>query len=169
MRRTTLVLAAGALLAVLMATAGGIAGATSFAACGPADEATTRGTAGDDRLIGDYPAPCHDTVYGRGGDDVIKGLRLSDKLYGGAGADTLYGNRGGDKIFGGYGEDHVYGGSGDDEIDVQDPDPDDPAGRGQRDFVDCGPGFDTVTLDGDTGDGRPDRVINCEAGGQGQS
>ncbi len=163
MRRTTLVIAAVALLALLMATVGAMAGATSR--CGDRIE----GTGGDDELVGDRAGPCFDTIKALGGEDLIKGLRLADELYGGPGADTLYGNRGGDTILGGSGEDRVYGGYGDDEIDVQDPDPDDPAGRGQRDFVDCGPGFDTVTLDGDTGDGRPDRVINCEAGGQGQS
>ncbi len=152
-----------ALLALLMATAGGMAGATSR--CGDRIE----GTSGDNTLTGDKASPCLDTILGKGGEDVVKGLLLRDALYGGPGADTLYGNRGGDTIYGGYGEDRVYGGYGDDEIYVQDPDPNDPAGRGQRDFVDCGPGFDTVTLDGDTGDGRPDRVINCEAGGQGQS
>ncbi len=152
MRRTTLVLTAVALLALLVATAGGMAGATSR--CGDRIE----GTGGDNMLTGDRAGPCFDTILGKGGNDVIKGLRFSDKLYGGNGADTLYGNRGGDRIFGGSGEDRVYGGYGDDEIDVQD---------GQRDFVDCGPGFDIVTLDEETDDGRPDRVINCEAGGGG--
>ena len=158
-----MVLTAVSLLALLMATVGAMAGATSR--CGD----TIEGTGGDNRLTGDRAGPCFDTILGKGGDDVIKGLSLRDELHGGNGADTLYGNSGADNIFGGSGEDRVYGGYGDDEIDVQDPDPNYPAGVGPRDFVDCGPGFDIVTLDGDTGGGTPDRAINCEAGGQGQS
>lgn len=131
----------------------GAARATTFAVCGDARENTTVGTAGDDRLVGDDFGPCHDTMYGRGGDDLLRGLRLSDELYGGNGADTVYGGRGNDRLDGGSGNDALYGGYGDDVIDAQDPDP----FPGQRDVVDCGPGFDVAYTDE-----RDARTRGCE-------
>ncbi len=132
MRRAALVLAVMVVAALLMAMAGGMALATSFCAD------RIEGTSGDDRLIGDRAGPCFDTILGKGGDDLMKGLRLADKLYGGTGADTLYGNRGGDRLEGGRGKDLMYGGSGDDVIFAQD---------GRRDVIYCGPGFDEVYHD----------------------
>lgn len=61
-----------------------------------------------------------DTIRGSLGDDVIRGLGGDDRLSGSTG------------------EDRVFGGAGDDYIDVSDD--------LQTDYVDCGPGLDTVVI-----------------------
>ena len=97
-----------------------------------------------------------DTIRAFGGNDLVQALSGRDQIYGGYGADELYGNRYGDRIFGGKGTDRLYGGYGDDHIVSRDLNS---RGIGQRDVVDCGPGFDTFAADFD------DRVLgNCEEG-----
>ncbi len=60
-----------------------------------------------------------DTIHGSRGNDVIKGLGGNDHLYGGGGSDR------------------IYGGPGNDFINANDD--------AQRDYIDCGPGYDTVS------------------------
>ena len=55
-------------------------------------------------------------VYGGGGDDVITGNSLNNRLDGGAGNDTLSGAAGNDKIVGGGGADILDGGDGRDGL-----------------------------------------------------
>ena len=97
-----------------------------------------------------------DTIRAYGGNDLVWALSGRDRVYGGYGADQLYGNRYGDKIIGGKGTDHLYGGYGDDRLVGRDLNS---SGIGQRDVLDCGPGYDTFVADFD------DRVLaNCEEG-----
>ena len=109
-----------------------------------------------------------DRVYGDSGADSLRGEGGRDRIYGGAGNDDL--NGGGlafgadraDLVSGGPGADRVadsqngresagdrlLGGGGNDRMDDRD---------GNRDFIDCGAGRDTVKAD------QRDRVArNCE-------
>jgi Tol biopolymer transport system component len=140
------------------------------------------GTAGGDRITG---TPGRDTICGFGGEDVISGLggndwidggTESDTIHGGAGNDVivddlghdrLYGDAGNDVIDGGNGPDTIYGGSGNDRLrgglypDRLFGGPGDDwidANDGYHDYVDCGPGYDTVV----TNLGAPDTIKNCE-------
>jgi Ca2+-binding RTX toxin-like protein len=123
---------------------------------GMALAALVEGNDRDNRLTGTDHA---DTIRAYGGEDVVWGLSGRDQVYGGYGADQLYGNGYGDTIFGGTGQDRLYGGYGDDHIVSQDLNS---RGIGQRDVVDCGPGYDTFAADFE------DRVLsNCEEGSVG--
>ncbi|HKH09918.1 MAG TPA: hypothetical protein VKA73_02120 [Rubrobacter sp.] len=94
------------------------------------------GGGSDDALLGSGKG---ETLVGFGGDDQIRGLGGDDALSGGGGDDELYG---------GAGHDVLLGGAGDDFIEARD---------GERDYVWCGPGDDTVSAD------PVDRVSgNCE-------
>ncbi len=68
------------------------------------------------------PAPANkrqvdgDTIYARGGDDVVIGGDTDDALYGGDGDDLLVGNKGDDRFDGGLGNDIIFGGLGDDDL-----------------------------------------------------
>ena len=62
---------------------------------------------------------------------------------------TLCGGSYADKMFGGTGRDETYGGRGNDFISSVDDD----SSRG--DFVDCGPGTDTVNRTPGSGAGTP--------------
>jgi fermentation-respiration switch protein FrsA (DUF1100 family) len=95
----------------------------------------TRGTTGDDRLVG---TPAAETIRGRRGDD---------KIFARAGADCAFGQNGDDRIDAGGGRDKVTGGAGGDRIKVRDH---------KRDVVRCGKGRDTVIAD------RKDRTFHCE-------
>ena len=55
-----------------------------------------------------------DTIYGYGGNDIIKGGNGDDTLYGGAGNDNIRGNGGSDTLFGGAGNNILRGNSGKD-------------------------------------------------------
>lgn len=78
-------------------------------------------------------------LSGFGGVDEIQGLSGNDFLSGGGGRDDLYG---------GPGQDLMLGGAGDDFIEAKD---------GSTDYIDCGPGEDTVSVDAE------DHVsANCE-------
>ncbi len=123
---------------------------------GVALAALVEGDNRDNRLTGTNYA---DTIRAYAGEDVMWALSGRDHIYGGYGSDHLYGNRYGDTIFGGRGTDHIYGGYGDDHIVSRDLNS---RGIGQRDVVDCGPGYDTFAADFD------DRVLaNCEEGSVG--
>ena len=97
-----------------------------------------------------------DTIRAYGGNDLVQALSGRDQIYGGYGADHLYGNAYGDTIVGGTGTDRLYGGYGNDHLVSRDLNS---RGIGQRDVVDCGPGYDTFAAD------LEDRVLaNCEEG-----
>jgi len=97
-----------------------------------------------------------DTIRAYGGEDLVWALSGRDRISGGYGADHLYGNGYGDTIFGGKGTDRLYGGYGNDHVVSRDLNS---RGIGQRDVVDCGPGYDTFAAD------LEDRVLaNCEEG-----
>ena len=100
-----------------------------------------------------------DTIRAYAGNDVVWALSGRDRIYGGSGSDHLYGNAYGDTISGGKGTDRLYGGYGSDHLLSRDLNS---RGIGQRDVVDCGPGYDTFAADFD------DRVLaNCEEGSVG--
>ena len=120
---------------------------------GAALAALVEGNNGDNTLTGTNRA---DTIHAYGGEDVVRALSGRDEIHGGYGADQLYGGRYGDTIYGGKGTDRLYGSYGEDHIVSRDLNS---SGIGQRDVVDCGPGFDTFAADFD------DRVLsNCEEG-----
>ncbi|AUN95863.1 hypothetical protein C0099_13545 [Pseudazoarcus pumilus] len=83
------------------------------------------------------------TIYGHGGNDILRGSNEADVLYGGEGDDTLSGYAGDDILSGQTGNDTLYGGDGDDYLmggegnDVLD------GGRG-RDFLFGGAGNDVL-------------------------
>ena len=122
-------------------------------ASGTALAALVEGDSRDNDLTG---TPMADVIHAYGGEDVVSALSGRDEVHGGYAADTLYGNRYGDTIFGGYGTDRLYGGYGDDHLVGRDLNS---RGIGQRDVLDCGPGYDTFAAD------YEDRVLdNCEEG-----
>ena len=106
-----------------------------------------RGTAGDDRLVGDAgPDDIRgfagdDDLRGRGGEDELRGGRGDDALRGGRGEDLLIGGSGDDVLRGGGGADELRGGSGDDIL----------RGGAGGDLMIGGGGSDTFVLRG-TGD-----------------
>lgn len=107
------------------------------------------------RFIGDRGSdtfrgtPCRDWAEGRGGRDWLFGRGGRDFLDGGRGSDWLRGGAGADWIRAGHGADDVRGGRGNDVIDASDRD-------GDRDYVNCGPGWDRAAVR------RGDVVVNCE-------
>ena len=120
---------------------------------GAAFAALVEGNNADNTLTGTNQA---DAIHAYGGEDVVRGLSGRDEIHGGYSADDLYGNRYGDTIYGGTGQDRLYGGYGDDHLVGKDLNS---SGIGQRDVLDCGPGYDTFAAD------YEDRVLaNCEEG-----
>ena len=93
------------------------------------------------------------TRFGTDAADWLYGYAEADTIYGYAGADTIYGHAGADTIYTGTGADSVYGGSGHDFVSF--------VGGDSPDYIDCGPGFDTVEKLPTTG---PTNVhaTNCE-------
>ena len=69
------------------------------------------------------------TVRGTGGGDELRGASLQEEISGLGGADELYGGPGGDVLLAGEGDDFVE------------------ATDGELDFVLCGPGDDTASVD----------------------
>ncbi len=136
MRRITTIAVLAALMLALTAT-------VAFAA-------TKYGTSGNNVL---YGTPYADTLYGYGGHDTLYGYGGKDKEYGGRGNDHLYGGRGNDSLYGGSGTDRIYGGYGDDFVSSVGDD-------SNRDYVDCGPGYDTANRM--PGPGAGDTFVNCE-------
>jgi hypothetical protein len=113
--------------------------------------ATRTGDGGNNRLIGTSGA---DLMRGRGGDDLMRGLAGRDTMYGNNGRDTMYGGSHADKMYGGNGYDRIYGGRGNDFISS--------IGDDSGDFVECGPGRDTVNEMPGPGKGPRDVYRNCE-------
>jgi Ca2+-binding RTX toxin-like protein len=72
-----------------------------------ATEHTYFGTNGADTLITKESA----TIFGGGGNDVIRGSYEADVFYGEAGNDYLFGSRGADLLYGGDGNDVLNGGN----------------------------------------------------------
>jgi len=77
-------------------------------------------------------------LRGSGEENWISGSGGSDTLNGFAGDDLLVGGGENDDIFGGTGEDKLLSGAGDDFVEATD---------GERDYVDCGAGQDTASVD----------------------
>ncbi len=101
------------------------------------------------------------TFYdGKGGDDIVHGNDLGDKILGGDGNDQIYGGDGEDYIDGGTGSDVLSGGGGDDTI---------LSGTGTGEIISGGGGNDTIiTKSGAilvTGDDGNDRISVVVAGG----
>ncbi len=80
----------------------------------------------------------YDNLRGSGPGDRLAGFGGGDRIWGLAGDDALSGGGGDDEIYGGSGSDALSGGSGDDFLETKD---------GERDYVDCGPGDDAVSVD----------------------
>jgi Ca2+-binding RTX toxin-like protein len=100
-----------------------------------------------------------DSLVGTAGDDEIVGRGGGDTLIGdpanSTGDDLLRGGGGNDSIsdpFDGADVDTVFGGKGNDVINVREG----ASGGDDGDFVDCGPGTDTVVVD------AIDTRLNCE-------
>jgi Ca2+-binding RTX toxin-like protein len=55
-------------------------------------------------------------TIGGGGDGVINGSEIRDKIIGGGGDDTIRGAGGNDKLIGGRGHDRIVGGEGNDKL-----------------------------------------------------
>ena len=70
-----------------------------------------------------------DAIYGLGGDDILFGDEGNDQVWGGRGNDVLYGGRGQDVLVGRWDDDRIY------------------SRDGERDFIHCGAGRDTVIAD----------------------
>lgn len=94
------------------------------------------------------------TFNGTSGPDKIKGSTGGDRINGKGGDDVLKGRAGDDRIIGGGGEDRVLAGSGDDFVKTWND------GR-IPDFVDCGPGKDTIEVSPNR-DKDLDTYKNCE-------
>jgi Ca2+-binding RTX toxin-like protein len=77
-------------------------------------------------------------MRGSGMGEVIHGTDGQDHIYGERGGDRIFGGEGADELYGGPGQDLVFGGSGDDFIEAKD---------GLRDLVNCGAGYDVVSVD----------------------
>lgn len=84
-----------------------------------------KGTDTNDQMFG---TRFHDNIQAGGGEDKIYALGANDIAIGGTGNDIINGYKGRDKLYGGYGDDVIYTGGLDEE----------------RDYVDCGEGWDTV-------------------------
>jgi Ca2+-binding RTX toxin-like protein len=130
-----------------------------------ADEFRCSGSAGGgDVVVAGRGEP---TVFGCGGDDIIRlgpgsgdveGGPGRDRIFGGPGGDGLRGNRGSDVIFGRGGREFVDGGSGDDRL-VGGAGDDHVEGSYGDDAVFGGPGRDRLFGDREFGGGRGDDVL----------
>lgn len=130
-----------------------------------------RGLGGDDYLRG---LGGNDTLRGGTGEDVVIGHGGNDYIYGGTGSDLdLNAGYGRDRVYGGLGDDHIsaaydgatdriFGGDGNDDINVQDF-------SSAADIIDCGAGFDRVTVNASDNATKDVVAANCEVirdGGQ---
>jgi Ca2+-binding RTX toxin-like protein len=93
---------------------------------------------------GDVP----NVLIGNAGTNGLTGGRLDDRLDGLGGRDFLFAGDGADTLVPGAGDDYVIADAGDDLVDARD-------GEAEQ-FLDCGPGDDTVWAD------PQDVVVNCE-------
>lgn len=79
-----------------------------------------------------------ENVWGGGGGDDLMGSSADNRLSGIWGDDYVEGNGGSDTLLGRAGADALRGGAGDDLINGLD---------GEKDWIDCGPGYDRVLAD----------------------
>jgi Tol biopolymer transport system component len=79
-----------------------------------------------------------DFLDGDADEDILCGLRGSDRIRAGDGDDVVYGGDGADGLVGGLGTDWLFGAAGDDRIYARD---------GVADLVDGGPGVDHAVVD----------------------
>lgn len=79
-----------------------------------------------------------ENIRGSDAPDRISGLGGADTIMGLEGEDFMAGGGGNDELSGGSGHDVLLGGEGDDFTEARD---------GERDYVGCGPGRDTVSTD----------------------
>jgi hypothetical protein len=105
------------------------------------------GTDGNDMLLG---GPGSDTIYGGPGNDIIWGDQHPVPDNPGTQIDNLYGGPGDDWIYTSHGTNHVYAGSGNDHVFAY-------FGHGT---IDCGSGYDVLTLDKTTEHAYT--LTNCE-------
>jgi len=138
MRRTTIV--ALLVVAVTLLVVGGVVLAKSITCTAGV---TCTGTKRADQITGSFGA---DIINGRGGGDTIDGGNGDDTINGGGGNDTI------SDIGVVPDVDTIKGGKGNDIIDVREG----AALNDNPDFVDCGPGTDTVFVD------PTDTRLNCE-------
>lgn len=123
-----------------------------------------RGLGGDDDL---RSFGGNDIVRGGSGSDYANGGNGNDYVYGGPGDDlSVEGGNGRDRVFAGKGNDYIgagydsstdrlYGGDGNDTIHAQDL-------SSAPDIIDCGAGFDRVTVNGDFNSTKDVVAANCE-------
>ena len=78
------------------------------------------------------------TIVGRPGADRLRGTRKADVIVAGPGNDVVNGGPGNDVAYGGPGNDTIFSRDGD------------------RDTLDCGPGYDTAIVD------TIERTRHCE-------
>jgi Ca2+-binding RTX toxin-like protein len=104
------------------------------------------GTDGNDMLLGGAGS---DTIHGGPGNDIIWGDRHPSPN-GANQTDNLYGGMGNDWIYTSHGTNHVYAGPGDDSVFAY-------FGHGT---IDCGSGYDVLTLDRTTEHSYA--IRNCE-------
>jgi Ca2+-binding RTX toxin-like protein len=115
-----------------------------------------KGSAGNDHIVikGDKPTSIYDpkgnnTIHGNNADDKIRTGSGDDKIYTGNGNNKVVSGGGADVIHAGKGHNTIFSGPGNDVIYVR---------NGMSDFVNCGPGVDTVYADGT----KLDTVKGCE-------
>lgn len=117
------------------------------------------------------------TIYGMGGNDVLKSYGDDDAMFGGDGRDKLFSYNGNDTLFGGNGRDKLVSTSGDDQL-FGDGGDDTLIGHGNGSYLDGGDGYDLadyrddeahagiratmVDLDQPTGGINGDILINIE-------
>jgi Ca2+-binding RTX toxin-like protein len=117
-------------------------------------------------------------AFGGGGDDVLTGGDMGDRLVGGAGSDILDGAAGNDSLDGGDSGDTLYGGDGDDTLDggaggdvlMGGSGSDSLSGGTGNDYLDGGSGSDTLrggsgadTLIGGRGDDTLDAGVGNDS------
>ncbi len=88
------------------------------------------------------------TKYGGGGDNMLKGTKLGDRIEGRAGDDVIHGRKAADTLIGGADDDRIFGGRGHDDIS---------GGRG-NDVLKGGKGNDTFVFDTALGPDNVDRI-----------
>lgn len=113
------------------------------------DDELLQGVRGSDRM---YGGDGNDILRGAAGGDHLEGGRGDDLVLGGAGNDELAGNQGADELEGGRGSDRLTGGSGNDNL---------AGGRG-GDHLEGGAGIDTYVID--EGDGA-DVIVDADGAG----
>lgn len=154
---TTTTIVAGALLAATGPAWAGFAAPTSGAAAAECAgrPATIVGTAGDDTIVGTAD---DDVIVALAGSDYVRGQDGRDVICGGADADTLYAQAGRDRMYGGgdsageYGGDYVDGGPGDDTLWADAEGPGHPVSAGGLDDRLAGQTGDDHLVGGPAGD-----------------